>query len=369
MSDHAVIAGIGTALPEGCLTADDFASLATRLCARIPREEALIRTVIRQSGVDKRHSVLVQHNADGRIHAPLFEDREKDTPRSPTTGERMQAYAKHAPPLAKEASIKALDNAGLEARDITHVVIVSCTGFYSPGLDFELINALGLRNNVSRRIVGFMGCHGALNGLQEAASICALQPDANVLLCSVELCTLHFQLEVGRNALLPNSLFADGAAALVVNNGQHDEKLLLVDCASHYIPGTTDLMTWDITNTGFRMTLDSSVPDVIRTSLLSPVEEFLLRNRLQRSDIANWLIHPGGPRVIDACGNALGLTSDQLEPSREMLRTHGNMSSCTVLHLLAGTTNHPSLVIAFGPGLVAEFALLVESAFNKLSEA
>lgn len=359
------ILGIGTALPSGTLSADEFADLACGLCARAPREAALVRGIVRQTGIENRHSVLAQRGPDGRHRAPFYQERPEGAPRSPTTAERMAAYARHAPPLAAEALRNALEDANVDSGEIAHIVVATCTGFFSPGLDFALIDAFGLRPSTSRTLLGFMGCHGAINALATGAAAAKAKSDSVVAVVSVELCTLHFQFGLDRDALLPNALFSDAAGAVVL---KHDNDALstrafeLVDCESFVLPDSRDAMTWTVGDTGFRMTLDSSVPDRIRAAVGPLVDGFLARHGLARSDVRRWAIHPGGPRVLDACVQALGLDERAASPSRDFLRRAGNASSASIIHILADIAREPArgptVAIAFGPGLVAEMALL-----------
>lgn len=361
-----VAAGIGTAFPDGTISSAEFAELACRLCARVPRDAALVHAVVRQSGIDLRHSVLSVRDAAAGLHrVPFYENRPAEAPRSPSTAERMAAYALHAPPLAAAALRRALENANVDSGSVTHLVVASCTGFFSPGIDIALIDELKLPTSISRTLVGFMGCHGAVNALAVAAQTASMQRDAVAAVVAVELCTLHFQFELGRDALLPNALFGDGAGAIVfrnANNPCEKMKLRFLAAGSALLPDSRDAMTWTIGDAGFRMTLDSSVPDRIRAVVGATVDGFLARHGLRRRDIRHWAIHPGGPRVLDACVQALAIDEARAAPSREFLRRAGNISSASILHILndiaAAPEPGPVLAIAFGPGLVAEMALL-----------
>jgi predicted naringenin-chalcone synthase len=271
----------------------------------------------------------------------------------------MEWYEQEAPALALEAARGALADAELDPGELTHVVTVSCTGFFSPGVDARLIEDLGLSRAIERTHVGFMGCHGALNGLR-AASAYAARPGARVLLCAVELCSLHFAYGWDPEMLVANTLFADGAAALVGWGGEGAWRVR--DHGTFLMPDSDEAMSWRIGDHGFRMTLSPQVPERIRTHLAGWLDPWLEGHGLSRDDIGSWAVHPGGPRILDAVEAALALPEDALEVSRETLRDYGNMSSPTVLFILERMRREgaprPCVALAFGPGLVVEAALL-----------
>jgi predicted naringenin-chalcone synthase len=268
--------------------------------------------------------------------------------------------------LASRAALAALADAGLVAGEVTHFVTVSCTGFFAPGLDTTLIGLLGLLPTVERTHVGFMGCHGALNGLRVASSFAGSDPNARVLVSAVELCTLHMSYDWDPDTLVANSLFGDGAAALV-GVGEavepQDGSWRLVANGTCRLPDSADAMSWRIGDHGFRMTLSSSVPDIIQAHLKVWLRDWLRRQGLDLEDIATWAIHPGGPRILTAVGTALDLPPDQNATSREVLSEFGNMSSATILFILDRLRRQgaprPAVALAFGPGLVAEAALFL----------
>ncbi|MBE7209458.1 MAG: type III polyketide synthase, partial [Gluconacetobacter diazotrophicus] len=254
-------------------------------------------------------------------------------------------------PLAL-AAVRGLPPGAL--RGITHLVATSCTGFAAPGLDLQLIDALGLGGAVERTCVGFMGCYAAFNALKLARHVVRSEPGARVLLVNLELCTLHLQPSDDLEQLLSFLLFADGAAACVVS--ADPSGLLLDRFESHLVPDTAPLITWRIGDRGFDMLLSGRVPGAISRALSGPHRPALLSD-----PSALWAVHPGGRSVLDAVSDALQLPPDALADSRAVLRDHGNMSSGTILFVLArilaaahppGT---PGLAMGFGPGLVAEF--------------
>jgi len=363
------LAGIGTATPEHWITQDDAATMALAL-ATTRRHARSLPSLYRRSGVQQRHSVILDSSSDGTLPLQQFYPVATSVDeRGPSTAERMQRYHEEATKLATAASRAALDAAGLGDtglgdRTITHLVTVSCTGFAAPGVDLHLVESLPLPRSVQRVNVGFMGCHGALNGLRVAHGMLAAYPQARVLLCAVELCSLHQQYTDEPQQLVANSLFSDGAAAVVL---QHTPGpgigWRLASQASLVLPETSDLMSWRIGDAGFEMTLSPQVPALLLRDLRAWVAPWLAESGLAVDDIAHWAIHPGGPRILSAVEQSLGLSETQMAPSREILETRGNMSSPTVLFILQrihrAAITGPCVLMAFGPGLTMEATLLL----------
>ena len=233
----------------------------------------------------------------------------------------------------------------------------------APGVDIGLIETLGLRRSVSRTHIGFMGCHGALNGLRIAAALSKTITGCKVLLCCVELCSLHHQYVADPQQIVANALFSDGAAAIVGSDTDaEDRRWRLVDQFSEILPDTNEMMAWRIGDHGFDMRLSPQVPSVVKEALRPWLDAQLARHGMAIEDVRSWAIHPGGPRILTACAESLGLDDGCLEPSQRVLADYGNMSSPTVLFILdrlRGQTDHlPCIVLAFGPGLSIEAALL-----------
>lgn len=366
MSDAAPrLIAVAEALPPGWLDTPTYADIAARLTARVPREAALVHALSRRSGIDRRPSVLVERDAEGRLRLPFYEDRAADATRAPTTAERMALYARLAPPLAVEAAGRALDESTLDRAAVTHLVTASCTGFVAPGLDHAVMTRLGLAPATQRTHIGFMGCHAAVNVLATAAALCRANPRAVVLGTTVELCTLHFQYGLGRDHILPNTLFGDAAAAFVMVGAEIEItpgalSWGVVETVSLLVPDTADLMTWSITDAGFRMTLDATVPDVLARQLPA----FVQRQGWSIEASTAWVLHPGGPRILDVAERALGLPPVATRHSHAVLRELGNLSSSTLLVILRRTfadldpAVRRIVLLAFGPGLAIETAVL-----------
>jgi len=274
----------------------------------------------------------------------------------------MQLYEEHAYPMARTAVVRALDESALDPCEITHLITVSCTGFMSPGVDVTLMNDLGLPRTTQRIHVGFMGCHGAINGLRVALAISENDPGARVLLCAVELCSLHYRFDSDYRQSLGNALFADGAAAIVGWSAPDHEAWRVRATGSCLLPNSTDAMTWRIGDFGFEMTLSVRVPDVIREHLFSWLSEWLQQQGTSVGEVGCWAIHPGGPKILSAVEDALKLRPETTTVSRDVLAEYGNMSSPTVLFVIdrlrRRQASPPCVALGFGPGLVAEVALL-----------
>jgi predicted naringenin-chalcone synthase len=362
------VQGLGTAVPPTSVNQAESLALARKVCCRGGEPADLLPGLYRQSGIQTRYmtftpevvrDVLEETNFTG---SPFVPRNGADDP-GPTTAERMEHFGREALPLGEAAGRAALDESGLPPKAITHLVTVSCTGFAAPGLDIGLMKALGLRPTVERTNVGFMGCHGALNGLRVARALTGASPQARVLLCAVELCAVHYHYRWNPKKMVANALFADGAAALVGVPVQAARTGTWQAAASGscVFPDSEYAMTWNIGDHGFEMTLSTRVPDLIARNLRPWLEAWLDANGLALGDVGSWAVHPGGPRIITAVEEALGLDATATAVSREVLASYGNMSSPTVLFILRllreRQAPRPCVMLAFGPGLTVEAGL------------
>jgi predicted naringenin-chalcone synthase len=238
----------------------------------------------------------------------------------PTTAQRMDMFDKAAPELAEKAV------AGLELGDdaarITHLIVTTCTGLSSPGIDLEIIERCGLNWSVERTIVGFMGCYAAINALKLAHHIVRSESDARVLVVNIELCTLHLKDTTDLEQLLTFTLWGDGCAASIVTaepTGIALDSFHAVVASNH-----RDLMTWQVRNDGFDMVLSGQVPAAIHEALGANIGDILGNRGLNNVDL--WAVHPGGKSILDSVERTLQLEPEALQPSREVLRRNGNMS-------------------------------------------
>lgn len=363
------IQGLATAVPKHSIDQDSAAAAAVRLCGLTEKQSRLLPALYRHAGVRRRHSVVLAGTAAANgdpSGQSFYQSVEAGGALGPSTAERMRVYAECATPLAAEACRRALGAAEMDANEITHLVTVSCSGFSAPGVDVRLVRELGLTDRVARVHVGFMGCHGALNGLRVARAFIDADPNANVLVSAVELCSLHHQYGWNPDQIVANALFADGAAAAVcVGEGrQPDGSSCLhgLTSGSTIVPETDDLMSWRIGDHGFEMGLSPKVPDTIRSTLRNWLAGWLAGQGLDIDRIGRWAIHPGGPRILQACAEALELDSEAIATSKSVLADYGNMSSPTILfiveRLVRQSAPGPWVLLAFGPGLTIEAALV-----------
>lgn len=356
----AIIAGIGTALPGHRIEQADAAAIARSFSCETKEHDRMFAAIFRLSGVESRQSVVL-----GASDGDLASRQSFYGAASPTTAERMRLYEEYAGPLAAEASARALADAEIGPEAVTHVVTVSCSGFAAPGFDQAVIRRLELSPGVARTHVGFMGCHGLLNGLRVARAFVESDPSACVLLCSAELCSLHFQYGWDSERMVANALFADGAAAMAILPGParaDSPTYSLLGSGSALLPDCEDAMSWRIGDHGFAMTLSPRVPELIAGRIRPWLSGWLSRHGQTIESIGSWAVHPGGPRILSAFGESVGLDRSMLSPSFRVLADHGNMSSPTVAFILerlrAAGAPRPCVAIGFGPGLAVEAALL-----------
>ena len=359
------ITSIGTAVPTHQLDQASIAGFMAKAMQLGSDDARKLKVLFRATGIETRYSVLDDYGKTSDFH--FYENTVGMEP-FPSTKRRLELYQRHALALSLDAVSKCLScHADFRKDSITHLIVVSCTGMYAPGLDIDLTKALGLNSNVERTAINFMGCYAAFNGLKLAAAACSSRPDARVLVVCTELCSIHFQKENTDDNLLANALFSDGSAAVLVESTPRkgiNLKLesFLCELATE---GEHD-MTWSVGDLGFEMRLSSYVPEVIRTGIKN-LTRTLLGNVQQRlSQIEYFAIHPGGKKILEAIEQELGITKDQNVSAYEVLRRYGNMSSPTVLFVLeevckklkSGDDDKRILSFAFGPGLTLESMVL-----------
>lgn len=358
------ILGLSTALPQYSIKQSQAAETAKHFSWDQTIQTRLLPALFRRAQVAARGSVVLEQSADGELYTTFYQPASSIEDRGPTTATRMERYRQEAIPLAAQAARQTISRAALAPREITHVITVSCTGFMSPGVDIALIKQLGLRPTVGRVHIGFMGCHGALNALRVAQALVEADRRAKVLVCAVELCSLHYQYGDAPEQIVANALFADGAAALVATAAVESPAPWQVAATGSVVfPDSEAEMGWQIGDYGFQMNLSPRVPDLIAQHLRPWLEQWLSLQSVRLDEVRSWAIHPGGPRILSSTAEALGLSAEATAVSSEVLAAHGNMSSPTVLFVLERLQKQhaprPCVALAFGPGLVAEAALLV----------
>ncbi|MGN6219494.1 MAG: type III polyketide synthase [Microbacterium sp.] len=360
------IVSIGTAVPSTELRQDAVRDLFGAQHSLDRLTQRRIRAVFDAADIERRHTVLAELAEPGTAPAPgrpRFVDP-SGMILSPTTGERNDLYIAVAPELAARAARDALAGSGLDPSTVTHVVTVSCTGLFAPGLDHRLVRDLGLAPTVERCHLGFIGCAAALPALRVAAALAGTRPDAVVLVVCVELCSLHLRASSDPQQIVAASVFADGAAAAVVTadpaTGRPGGLELGRSGSALTSEGETD-MVWTIGDHGFEMVLSAEVPRIIGREIRGAVGRFLGDDDLPET----WAVHPGGRSVLDRVEAGLDLPPEALAASRRVLRDYGNMSSATILFILESLLRDDGVsdgarvaALAFGPGLTVESALL-----------
>jgi alpha-pyrone synthase len=339
---QAFINAIGTAVPDH----DIHQPFITWALAKIPddRQRRVFERMVGRSGIEHRWSVLPRADNGG---TPIEPGGFYHGEILPSTAPRMRLYGEVAPKLA----LQAIDQLKFDPAEITHIVVASCTGFVAPGVDQIIARRLGLSPSVERLLVGYMGCYAAVVALRSARHIVRSDPGARVLVVTVEICSLHLHEMHEVEALLAGLQFGDGAGAALVTG---DAEGIEIDAPfATTLPESNELIRWDITDEGFAMHLSGEVPGRIGAALAEPA----LRERIVNGGVDQWAIHAGGRSILDAVENSLQLPPDSLDDSRAVLRDFGNMSSSTLMFVLArmfGRRIDHGVAIAFGPGLAAE---------------
>ena len=347
---HAYINRITTAVPEYEVH-DYFLRFATASLEALPKHQAIFRRMADKAGIKTRYSCI----------------EPADDPRGPVvdtagifrrgafpgTAERMDMYESAAADLAMRA-IDRLDMGDMRT-SVTHLIVASCTGLSAPGLDLEIVHRAGLSPSVERTLIGFMGCYAAINALKMAHHIVRSEPSARVLVVNCELTTLHLKETDDLERLLTFCLWGDGCSAALVT--AEATGIRLDRFKALLARDARDLMTWNVRNDGFDMVLSGRVPATIQAVLADNVSAILHGDSADEIDL--WAVHPGGRSVLDAVQRTLSLGPEALAPSRDVLRAYGNMSSATVMFVLArmledGAAGDKGCGMAFGPGLTAE---------------
>ena len=338
---------IATAVPDHNVH-EAFVIFAEEMLSS-PRLRTVFRRMASRADIAHRYSFLDPQKQTGQIssHDALEFYRLGNFP---NTSQRMELFEQNAPVLMR----KAMDRLALSEEDrsgITHVLVTCCTGLYAPGLDFEIVDHLGLSADVERTMVGFMGCYAAINALKLARHIVRSDPKAGVLMLNLELCTLHLQETQDLEQVLSFLVFADGAAASLIT--AREQGFALDSFKAVMVPETRGLITWKIGGMGFDMLLSGQVPGELGRAL----HEGELMAERERIDL--WAVHPGGRSILDAVEKGLELPADALAASREVLSCFGNMSSATVMFVLQrimqqARPGQRGCAMSFGPGLTAE---------------
>ena len=372
MTTH--ISAIGTAVPDHRIAQRDIARFMARALQLDESEQQRLLALYRASGIHYRYSVLADY---GRTDDFSFFPNTPGLEPFPDIQQRMQLYQREAVRLSSEAAVRCFTQLpSLRRSDITHLIYVSCTGMYAPGVDIALVHHLGLNTHVQRTAINFMGCYAAFNALKVADSIAKAQPDAKVLVVCTELCSIHFQKNNDEDTVLANALFADGSAAAVISQDKHlgEVQLSIEQFYCDLAPSGQQDMAWNIGNFGFEMRLSSYIPKIIKQEIKQLTQRLQQRLAYAEGEIESapeaavdyYAIHPGGKRILQVIEEVLSLHKKDNRYAYEVLRNYGNMSSPTILFVLQALLNdltvadHDKQVLglAFGPGLTLESMLL-----------
>jgi len=361
-----MIIDIATASPPHRVLQSVATEELKRRMAVKPAVARLIDAASHHSGIESRHFVVPDCDAaaEGKFYSVNGDYV------SPDTKTRMDAYEKWSQLLTRQAVDEVLRSTGCDPATIGRLIVISCTGFFAPGLDYNLIQECGLPRTVKRTTIGFMGCAASVIGFTtvlEAMTAAGSSP-LTTLLVSVELCSLHLQTEATRDNILANMIFADGAAAVLISNDaslRPKARLELLGTRSVVFENSSASMGWKIGNTGFEMVLSSDLPKIVLEQAVPALKEMIASAGIAADGITHWALHPGGRAILDALQEGLHLSEEAMRPSRTVLKDFGNMSSASILfvlkELLASRHVAPGEIccaVAFGPGLSMEVAFM-----------
>lgn len=353
------IISIGTAVPSHRHKQDDILHFMQHVYAMNETDKRKLKFLYHQSSIDYRHSVIPDYSR-GMSDWKFYPHSENLEP-FPSLEHRMAWYYKYAAPLSVDAIRDCIANK-ISHQEITHLITVSCTGMSAPGLDLQVMELMDLPKNIFRTSINFMGCYAAIHALKLADAICNADENAKVMIVCTELCTLHFQREPTTDNIASSLLFSDGSAAALITSDKNSSKgIHLKKFYSEISPKGKKDMAWELSSTGFLMTLSGYVPNLIEEDFEVFTERALQKNNLKKENITDWCIHPGGKKILEAIHKSLHLTNDTLTESYDVLKEYGNMSSATILFVLkkifekTGSEKEKTIFgAAFGPGLTME---------------
>jgi alkylresorcinol/alkylpyrone synthase len=348
------ILGLATAVPPHVLDQETVIARVERMFGGAPDINRLI-SVYANSGISRRYSAVPLEWFDASHNWP----------------DRNRAYLAGALDLIEAAAGRALDLAGIELDEIGAIVTVSTTGIATPALDALLMERLCLPRHIERLPIFGLGCAGGALGLGKAAALATTMPGKAVLFLVVELCTLQFRRDDwGRSNIVATALFGDGAAAAVLRGGAQARGPAIVARGEHTWPNSLDIMGWDVAEDGLRAIFSRDIPRLVASELAPVVDGFLDRHALSGGDIARFVCHPGGPKVIDAYETVFGANFPGAAEARQSLHDYGNMSAVSVMFVLEqilqscrhrGEAFGRALMTALGPGFSAGFVLLEDT--------
>lgn len=353
------IISIGSAVPSFKHKQRDISNFMQRVYALNENENRKLRFLYHQSGIDYRYSVVSDYGQN--INNWQFYPPSENLEPFPSLEKRMAWYNTYAPQLSVDAIQKCIGDK-ISSSQISHFITVSCTGMSAPGLDLQVMELMPFSKNIFRTSINFMGCYAAIHALKIANAICIADPAAKVLIVCTELCTLHFQQASTMDNIASSLLFSDGsAAALITGDSYAGEGIHLKHFYAEVLPKGKKDMAWELSSSGFLMTLSNYIPDLIEEDFKTLTTNALSQFNLSFDSISHWCIHPGGKRILEAVGKSLQIEKEKLEPCYSVLKDYGNMSSPTILfvlermmHDLDFRKKNTIFSAAFGPGLTIE---------------
>ncbi len=354
------ILSIGTAVPRNRY---DQAYICDNLMPALNSRRA--PAVFRATDIEARHSVV--DDLDWLVA-------------NPGNGERLGAYITRALPLGVAAIERALEQVQLLPAEVDHLIVASCTGVDTPGLDVKISETMGMSPYLRRATLVGMGCQALLPSLYQASNIVQLQPASTVVVLTLELCTLHFQHGRTLKNMLGSALFGDGASAAVVgtSNGVASSGAIknrvgkgaepqpqLLDTLTYSDYQTQEEMAFHPGDNGYQIVLSGRIPALVGSQIPPLIDQLLTRNDLVRNHISHWVVHPGGMKILDEVEAGLDLENGTLDVSRDVLRQYGNMSSATLLFVLRELMSQRrpqpgdyGVLVGLGPGVTIELGLL-----------
>jgi len=370
-----VILDISTTVPEHSLAKEELVKFYTHAleASGMPVITKKLSFLTEKVKISNRYSCIPDYK--GNTYKLFTEDNY-----FPSVEKRMQVYKDNILPLAVKTTNEILLKNNIKPDDITHLITVSCTGLFAPGLEFLIADYYNMQN-AEKIALNFLGCYAAIKAIKHANYIALAHPEACILIVCAELCSLHFMPSVTDEDIVANLIFSDGASSVLVcgNSSHHIKNKLVLNIdtvGSSCIPCSADLMTWDISSSAFRMYLSKYLVNAIKENIEQVVSEFLMD---RESETDYWAIHPGGVRIVEAVKESLQLSESKVQDSMDILRLYGNMSSPTILFILhrimqkirngEQVGNKSIFACAFGPGITVEMINLtsIEIGFGKNS--
>ncbi len=358
------ILDISTAVPKYSISKIDLFSFYKNSleASGLPSITKKLSFLLEKTKINNRYSCIPDFEG---TEFKLFENEDYIQ----SVEKRMSVYKENILPLATMSIDPLFVRNNISSKDITHLITVSCTGMFAPGLEFLIAEQYNLQHT-EKIALNFLGCYAAIKALKHAHYIAQANPEACILIVTAELCSLHFLPSITDEDIVANLLFADGAASVIVcgdksNHLKNKISLNIDSIGSACIPKTADQMTWDISSTAFRMYLSKDLVKIIKENIEPVVNQFLSSTN---SETGYWAIHPGGIRIVDAVKESLQLSDTNVEDSLEVLQQYGNMSSPTILFIIDRILNKIRygeyskakniFACAFGPGLTVEMIQL-----------